>query len=122
MGDDRRKELGRRGEEIAAEHFERLGYEVLARNYRTRLGEIDLVAVEGDTLVFAEVKTCRAGRGRPWDNLHGGKRAQVRRLSSIWLNDQTERPYCRDLRFDAVGIVVDGAGALVSLDHLEGAF
>ena len=62
MSDDPRHSLGRLGERLAAEHFERLGYTVLARNYRTRFGELDLVAADDYTLVFCEVKTRRAGR------------------------------------------------------------
>jgi putative endonuclease len=120
--DAQSKGLGRLGERLAAEHFERLGCTVLARNFRTRFGELDLVAAAGDTLIFAEVKTCRAGRGDPWDNLHACKRAQVRRLSAIWLNSAAPRPYFRELRFDAVGVIVDRADRLVRLDHLEGAF
>ena len=119
---DVRKTAGRRGEELAAEHFERLGFEVLARNHRTRFGELDLVAYDGDTLVFAEVKTCRAARYRPWDNLHAQKRSQVRRLAGAYLRDTAERPFFEVLRFDAIGVVVDARGGLVRLDHLEGAF
>jgi putative endonuclease len=116
-----RKSLGRLGEQLAAEHFERLGWRIVERNYQTRFGEIDLVAVDGDTLVFAEVKTCRLGRGDPWQSLHERKRTQVRRLSGIWFNERS-RPYFEQIRFDAIGVLVDDAGALVRLDHLQGAF
>jgi putative endonuclease len=120
---DARTTLGRLGERLAAEHFGRLGWEILARNYRTRFGELDLVAVEGETLVFAEVKTCRAaGRARPWDSLHGLKRAQVRRMSTIWLAEFRPRPYFHSIRFDAVGVLVDDRDRLVRLDHLRKAF
>jgi putative endonuclease len=122
MASDARKTLGRLGEELAAEHFVRLGCRVLARNHHTRFGELDLVVADGDTLVFCEVKTCRAGRGDPWDNLHDVKRTQVRRMASVWLNDVRDRPFFAGLRFDAVGVVVDEHDALVRLDHLEGAF
>jgi putative endonuclease len=64
-----RQHLGRRGETLAAEHFERLGYEVLARNHRTRFGELDLVLCDGRVLVFCEVKARRLGSGAPWDKL-----------------------------------------------------
>jgi putative endonuclease len=116
-----RKSLGRLGEQLAAEHFERLGWRIVERNYRTRLGEIDLIAVDGDTLVFAEVKTCRLGRGDPWQSLHDRKRAQVRMLSGVWFNERS-RPFFERIRFDAIGVLVDDAGALVRLDHLEDAF
>jgi putative endonuclease len=118
---DVRHVRGRAGEELAAAHFERLGYEVLARNYRTRYGELDLVAYDGESLVFAEVKTRREGSGEPWDNLHPLKRSQVRRMAIAWLGDQDRRP-SGELRFDAVGVVLDARGGLLRLDHLEAAF
>jgi putative endonuclease len=119
---DVRHTRGRIGEEIALEHFARLGFDVLARNHRTRYGELDLVVYDGETLVFVEVKTRRAGSGEPWDNLHMLKRSQVRRMAIAWLVESTDRPYGAQLRFDAVGVLVDGAGELVRLDHLEAAF
>jgi putative endonuclease len=122
MASDARKTLGRLGEQLAAEHFARLGHTVLARNHHTRFGELDLVVAAGETLVFCEVKTCRAGRGEPWENLHDAKRSQVRRMTSVWLNEVHERPFFTAIRFDAVGVVVDDDDALVRLDHLEGAF
>lgn len=95
---------------------------MLARNHRTRYGELDLVVFDGDSLVFVEVKTRREGSGDPWDNLHELKRSQVRRMAIGWLMERGDRPFSAELRFDAVGIVVDGAGNLVRLEHLEAAF
>jgi len=112
---------GQQGEELAAAHFERLGYEVLARNHRTRYGELDLVVGDGTNLVFVEVKTRLQGSGSPWEALHDLKRSQVRRMAIAWLSAAKQRPR-GDMRFDAVGIVLDRDGELVSLDHLEGAF
>ena len=122
MSTDARQRLGRLGEQLAAEHFVRLGWEILARNHHTRFGELDIVAADGVTLVFAEVKTCRAGGGRPWDSLHERKRTQVRRIASLWLREVRPRPFFEHLRFDAVGVIVDERGGLVELQHLEGAF
>jgi putative endonuclease len=122
MSSDPRHVLGRRGEALAAEHLERLGYEILARNHRTRWGELDLVAHGAGTLVFCEVKTRRAGPGTPFDNLHDAKRSQVRRMAAAWLSETQDRPRSAELRFDAVGVVLDGAGRLVRLEHLEAAF
>jgi putative endonuclease len=119
---DARHFRGRRGEELAADHFIRLGYEVLARNHRTRFGELDLVLYDGDAIVFCEVKTRRAGSGDPWDSLHEAKREQVRRMGAAWLVEVKDRPFGAEVRFDAVGVLLDGEGALVRLDHLEGAF
>jgi putative endonuclease len=118
---DPRQHLGRLGEQLAAEHFERLGYTIVCRNHRTRFGEIDLIASDHTTLVFCEVKT-RRGRGEPWDALHDAKRAQVRRMARAYLTEAPDRPRARLLRFDAIGIVVDARGRLTRLDHVENAF
>jgi putative endonuclease len=124
MPTDRTKELGRRGEELAAEHFSRLGYRILARNHRTRFGELDLIlADEGErTIVFCEVKSRRLGSGDWREGLHGHKRKQVRTMAAAWLAEATQRPFGAELRFDAVGVTLDGRGELVRLDHLEAAF
>jgi putative endonuclease len=118
---DARHRLGALGERFAAEHLERLGYEVVARNHRTRYGEIDLVVADADTLVIVEVKT-RRGRGNPWDGLDERKRRQVRRMGIAYLTEVADRPKRGRVRFDAIGITFDVAGRLTSLDHLESAF
>jgi len=124
MSADLRQHLGRIGEDLALAHLRRLGFELVVRNHRTRWGEIDLVVHDGSTLVFVEVKSRRAsgvGRG-PWEALHERKRAQVRRMAAAYLADVQERPRAVELRFDAIGVVIDARGRLVRLDHLEGAF
>jgi putative endonuclease len=118
---DPRHHLGRLGERLAAEHLERRGCAIVGRNHRTRFGELDLIAMDGDILVFVEVKT-RRGSGCPWDALHDAKRAQVRRMARAYLAEVPDRPRCAGLRFDAIGVVIDGRGRLTRLDHLEGAF
>ena len=118
-----RQHIGRLGEQLAADHFARLGYEVLARNHHTRYGELDLVLSDGRTLVFCEVKTRRLGSGgEPFDNLHEAKQAQVRKMAAAWLTEPSDRPWHEDLRFDAVGVLLDARDGLVRLDHLQGAF
>jgi putative endonuclease len=119
---DVRHTAGQRGEALAAAHFEALGFTILARNHRTRFGELDLVAYDGATLVFAEVKTRRSGEREPWESLHDRKRSQVRRMAIAWLMESPDRPYGAPLRFDGVAILLDAQGDLVRLDHLEAAF
>jgi putative endonuclease len=116
--------LGRRGEQLAAEHLERKGFRVLDRNYRTRWGELDIVAFDGSTLAFCEVKARRAAAtaGTPFEAVDPRKRAQVRRMARSWLAERTGRPYATVLRFDAIGVTFDRSGQLVALEHLEGAF
>ena len=124
MDTDPGHDLGRVGEELATAHLLRLGYEIVERNYRTRWGELDIVARVGATLAFCEVKTRRAGgrAGGPFDAVGPGKQARVRKMAGRWLMDRRDRPYAAVVRFDAIGVTVDSAGRLVALDHLEGAF
>lgn len=124
MTEDPRRHLGRLGEALALQHYERLGYALVARNHRTRHGELDLIVCDGRTLVFAEVKTRRASRHgpTPWDALHERKRRQVRAMASAWLADTKTRPRVPNLRFDGIGVVIDAHGHLIALDHAEDAF
>jgi putative endonuclease len=121
---DPRPRLGALGEQLAAEHLVRRGFEIVERNYRTRWGELDIIAFDGRTLAFCEVKTRRASAagGSPLDAVRTLKRTQVRKMAGRWLIDRTDRPRADTLRFDAIGVTVDGAGRLLSLEHLEGAF
>jgi putative endonuclease len=122
-GNDARRALAAAGEALAAQHLERLGYTIAARNHRTRYGELDIVAANAHVLVFVEVKTRRAARtSDPWQSLHDRKRAQVRRMAAAYLAEETDRPRGLDLRFDAIAVAIDARGQLVSIDHLEGAF
>ena len=124
MSTDLRHRLGKQGEHIAAEHLTRLGYEIVERNYRTRWGELDIVAFNGTTLAFCEVKTRRLspGGGSPFDALRPVKQARVRKMAGSWLIERTERPYADIVRFDAIGVTFDRAGTLVGIEHLEAAF
>jgi putative endonuclease len=119
---DHRGPLGRRGEDLAVAHLERLGFAVVARNHRTRYGEIDVIACDGRALVFAEVKTRRGGDRSPLESVGEEKQEQVRRMARAWLAETRERPRRGELRFDAIGITLDAAGGLLALEHVEGAF
>ncbi len=114
-----RQILGRAGERLALEHYERLGFRLLERNFRTPAGELDLIVCDDDTIVFAEVKTRRAGGLDPIDSIGPTKQRQLRRLAAAWLAGRTGRLGPRELRFDAVGIVIDAAGRLLDLDQRE---
>lgn len=129
---------GRRGEAIAATHLVRRGFELVARNHRTRAGEIDIVAFDGRTLAFVEVKARHALRARPgresasepgyaaggfgWPSR--GQRMRLRRLARAWLAacPPATRPRARELRFDAIRVLLDDAGELLALEHIEGAW
>jgi putative endonuclease len=121
--DRRRQRIGARGEQLALEHFERLGFTLLDRNYRTRFGELDLIVHDGSLLVFAEVKTARGdARVAPFERLHAAKQLRVRKIARAWLHERSGRPRAAEVRFDAVGVTLDRSGRLLALEHLEGAF
>ena len=128
MATDLRRRHGELGERIAADHLEHRGYSILARNFRTRYGELDLVAADERALVFCEVKTRIAGRSGgpagPLDAIGPRKRYRLRRMATQWLAETPggSRPRRRDLRFDAIGVMLTPAGRLLALEHLEDAF
>jgi putative endonuclease len=124
MSGDLRHRLGEAGERLAVEHLERRGFRIVERNYRTRWGELDIIAFDGRTLAFCEVKTRRAGgsRGGALEAVGPRKQSRVRKMAGSWLIERRDRPHADALRLDAIGVTVDAAGKLVSLEHLEGAF
>jgi len=126
---DVRSTRGMRGEALAAAHLRRLDFTILARNVRTRHGEIDLIAWDGSVLAFVEVKTrcARAGDtgslANPLAGLRGRQRARLRRLAAAWLaSGPAARPTARTIRFDAIGVTIDRRGRLLRLEHLAGAW
>jgi putative endonuclease len=110
---------GAQGERRALEHYERLGFRLIERNHRTRFGEIDLIVADAATLVFVEVKTRLTGGLDPLLSLTPAKRRRMRRLAAAWLADHPGRPRVAALRVDAVAVLVDGGGGLVSLEQFE---
>lgn len=113
---DDRQVLGQAGEDAAAAHYEGEGYRILARNWRVRTGEIDLVCRRGDTVVFSEVKTRSSGRfGRGLEAVDWRKQRKLRALAVLWLQESAGS--FAEIRFDVVE--VDRAGAV---EVLEGCF
>ena len=113
------------GEQVAAEHLIRRGFQILERDYRTRWGELDIVAFDGRTLSFCEVKTRRLSRDgavAPLEAIRAHKRAQVRKMAGSWMRERRDRAYAPVIRCDAIGVTFDRTGRLVSIEHLEGAF
>jgi putative endonuclease len=116
---DPRPQLGRDGEDLASDLYERAGYTVLERNFRCSSGEIDVIAARDNTIVFCEVKTRRTDRwGEPSEAVNHRKQARLRRLAAIWLAER--RPGPVDVRFDVVSVIVAGGASRVT--HLEDAF
>jgi len=110
----KRKDTGQRGEDLAAAYLADCGYRIVERNYRCVFGEIDIVAWEGSTLVFAEVKSRRTETyGAP--QLAVGKEKQ-HKISRIALNYLSERNLCRHpARFDVVAVKLSPIGARIDL-------
>jgi putative endonuclease len=114
----RAKPLGRKGEDLAASYLCNLGWEILERNYRTRLGEIDLVCRDRDSIVFVEVKTrTETDFARPDQSVTQRKQAKLRRLVEDYLVQH--RQESADVRFDVLGVTLSGRRP--QFDHIIGA-
>jgi putative endonuclease len=116
-----RQGVGRRGEELAARHLRRLGMVVVDRNVRLPEGEIDLVAREGDELVFVEVKT-RIGDAETAPDLAvtAAKLERLERLAEAYVTRAGSPD--QSWRVDVVAVVLGRDGRIVRIDHLAGAF
>jgi putative endonuclease len=113
-----RSAVGRYGEDVAARHLAAAGMQVLARNWRCDLGEIDLVAQDGPTLVVCEVKTRRGlDYGTPLEAVTARKMSRLRRLAARWLAESGQRP--PQVRIDVVSVLMRERGAAV-VEHLRG--
>jgi len=116
---DGRGELGRRGEELAAELLRARGYTIVERNFRCRAGEIDLVALDGPTVVFVEVRSRRGERvGTPLESVDPRKQARLTLVARHFLH--ARRLAESDVRFDVVGVRFDREPP--RLEHVCGAF
>jgi len=100
---DERQLLGAEGERAAERFLRRHGYTIVARNYRCRSGEVDLIALDRATVVFIEVKTrTQAGFGSPFEAVHSRKQRQIQRAALHYLGEN--HLHDRDARFDVVGV------------------
>lgn len=126
-----RVQLGRSGEELVSSLLTRADWEILDRNVRLPHGEIDLIAREGDTLVFLEVKTLRLGPDRMGPGpaqaiLQVGPRKQrrIRQLAAEWLAAGSIPRGIAEFRFDVVGVEFDSTDPLATprIEHIRGAF
>jgi putative endonuclease len=121
-----RQRLGKAAEDLTAARLADAGWEIWERNARTRHGELDLVAVDGSTLVFVEVKAGREGSQfgpeRPVLSIDFRKQLRIRRLATGWMSERRELPRYDEIRFDAVGVTFDRSGYVTDFEHIEGAF
>lgn len=131
---DQRPAVGRAGELAVREYVARRGWAIVDHNARWREGELDLLAIEANTLVIAEVKTLVA-RGQsgttgysPFESIDRRKQNQIRMLARRWLVDDVRRKQdTRNLsftsfRFDAFAVTLSRSHEVLSIEHLEDAF
>jgi putative endonuclease len=111
---DARRQLGDHGEDLAAAALQKQGYKILERNYVAPIGEIDLVARQGQTLVIVEVKTRKSTRfGSPQEAVSAAKQAKLQRLAEYYIQQKglTETP----VRFDVVAVTLTGKDTQVEI-------
>ncbi|MFZ3415552.1 YraN family protein [Arthrobacter sp. 3Tela_A] len=112
-------QLGRSGEELAAQYLAAAGYDVLERNWRCRQGEIDLVARDGNTLVIAEVKTRSSlDYGHPFEAVSAAKLARLYLLAAAWTREHSA--VRSSWRVDAVSVLLPGGDRPPVIEHLKG--
>ena len=116
---DARRTLGATGESLAADLYRKLGFTIVARNWRCNSGELDLVVASGKLLVFCEVKTRRSDYfGIPAEAVGYQKQARLRRLAAAWITENHPGPV--DVRFDVVSVLVGEREPQIT--HLPDAF
>lgn len=112
--------LGRRGEDLAADYLTGLGLDIVERNWRCPLGEIDIVAREGGETVFVEVKTrAGLGYGHPLESITVQKLARLRRLAAAWC--EAHPGSFGSIRIDAVAVIAP-RGQGVTVEHVRRVF
>jgi len=123
---DPRRGTGQRAEEICARRLRKKGWQIFARNWRIKAGELDLIARSGSVLVVVEVKAGHTGsiNGPPMPVLAVGpnKQRRIRKLASAWIATHGRTVAFREVRFDVVGIQFNRDGSIAVYDHIENAF
>jgi len=108
--------LGKYGEDVAAKYLEDRGYEIIERNWRCDLGELDLIARQKSKIVFVEVKTrSGTGYGHPFEAITSIKIARMRKLVSQWCLRNGQTGF--DIRLDAIAVLV--RNGKVGIEHIK---
>lgn len=115
---DSRKKLGAWGEGVAATRLEANGYKIIGRNWRCRIGEIDIIAQQGETVAFIEVKT-RKGRsaGSPEESITPRKAQKLIQTALTWIGENGNDDL--DWRIDLIAVELDTKGKLLRCEHFE---
>lgn len=117
---EKRLALGKKGEDLAAWYLQERGYSIVLRNYRERSGEIDIIARDGKTLVFVEVKTRQTGASYfPAEAVTRRKQAQIGRVAQEYL--LRRNLYNEPARFDVVSVSMSPDGK-AAIEHIANAF
>lgn len=128
---DTRQRTGELGEAAVRDFVRTLGWKIIDHNVRWREGELDLIAVDGHTVVFAEVKSLLARQGgpsfSPFESIDARKQTQVRSLARRWLSDDIRRvrsvgTSINHFRFDAFAVTIGPGDDVLDIEHLEDAF
>ncbi|MCB0807612.1 MAG: YraN family protein [Bacteroidales bacterium] len=110
--------LGKKGEDIAAKHLSGLGYQIVERNWRFEKDEIDIIAMDGEFLVFVEVKTRSSNwYGEPYEAVDDRKEKLIVRGAEAYV---VKKDLYNEVRFDIVSIVIDGNKQ--TINHMKEAF
>jgi len=114
------KNTGHYGEDIAAAYLQQKGYSIVERNYRKRFGELDIIAEDGEVLVFVEVKTRSSTRfGSPFEAVDSRKQRKMSRIALAYLNSR--KLFDRSARFDVVAVMLH-KGSLPEVEIVQDAF
>lgn len=112
------KQVGSRGEDLAAEFLKDRGYRIITRNYKTPIGELDIIAKDGETLVFVEVKTRSSNAyGYPFEAVDSRKKHKLKDLALLYLKNQKKN--CA-VRFDVISINLTDTKRVI--EHIKDAF
>ncbi|MFC1712891.1 YraN family protein [Candidatus Poribacteria bacterium] len=118
---DSRKEVGAKGEKLAAKFLKRKGYKIIQRNYNCKLGEIDIIAEQDRTIIFVEVKTRRTQEfGPPQNAITAAKRSQISKVALFYIREK--KLVDQSCRFDVIGITFSPESRKPEIEHIENAF
>jgi putative endonuclease len=116
----KRKEVGARGEKLAADYLKKRGYRIIQRNFRCREGEIDIIVQKGDCLVFVEVRTKKnTAFGTPEESVTLSKREKLISLANAYLQAYDKPP--QSWRIDVVAVELGPNNKVSRLEHIENA-
>jgi len=117
----KRLALGKLGEKVSVEYLKKQGYQIVERNYRCRMGELDVIARDKDTLVFVEVRSRSTKRfGLPQESVGPAKQRKIRLLAEYYL--QSLRQPLQKVRFDVMALYFGPNGKLLNINHIKNAF